>query len=651
MKILVRSICICWLFALPFCAVAQHIPNADSVLQRLPQLTGAGKVGALLDLCIAYLGKDKAKTIDYAKQAVSTAEQLQVDSLIIRSLNYLTIAYLNHGETQLTIQTGQRAMELARRSGNRPQRLEAMSNLAAAYIRTYQNDKALPIAEEGIALAEAEQDNKSLVNFYEIVAEVQKDLKQWDAAEATYQKELTLVDGLGRPFEAARAYNNMGLLYAQRSKHREAVGLFEKARANFQTLGYTSGEAIAMLNLSDALIGAGEFNKAGKAYQEVLQLNADVGEPEMEALATAGLGVVALSTGNPAAALEHLQKAEKIARESGFVEVLKDVYGYLEDLYAAKGDFPTAWKYREKSKTYADSVASQKITNRVTELQVQYDTQKKETEIAQQRVQLVDQQSALFRQRTWLIGLLIGALALAALGWLFHNRYRLRQKAELDAAVIREQQLGLNAVIEAQEAERRRIAKDLHDGIAQELVALKLGLTALQHQLAGGAPTEAGRLGELTQQLDASCTEVRNIAHVMLPPALEQHGLAPSLEMLLRNTAQQAGIQIEFEPGNLPARLDERVETGLYRIAQELLNNILKHAKAARVVLQLYTAGNNLILRMEDDGIGFDFEAVKKKGSMGMLNILSRVNTLGGVFFAEQREPQGTVATVRIPLA
>lgn len=650
MKTLLRGIFLCWLIAIPFAARSQYIPNADSLLRRLPQLKGPEHVAALLDLCIAYLGKDKDKTIRYASQALEESERLNADSLIFRSLNYQSIAYLNHGELQLAIQAAQREAELARKQNKPRQLLDAMSNLSGAYIRSSKNEQALQTALEGLSLAEQEKDDKSMVNFYEVIAAVQKVLKQWTAAEETYRKELVVVERLGRPFEAARAYNNFGLLYAERSRHKEAVGMFEKSRDRFNAMGYASGAAVAQLNLADALLGSENYPKAKAAYLDVLERNKAIQDPEMESLATTSLGVIALSTKDFAAAQSLFSKAEKTAQEAGLIDVLRNIYAYLENLAVAKGDFHAAWAYKERSKLYADSAANQNITNRITELQVQYDTQKKETEIAQQRAQLLAQESALFRQRAWLAGLLIGALVLAALALLFHNRFRLRQKALLDAAIIREQKLGLNAVIEGQEAERRRIAKDLHDGIAQELVALKLGFTALQRKVETAVPAEANRLDELTRQLDASCTEVRNLAHVMLPPTLEQHGLAPSLELLLRNTVQQAGLQVEFDPGSLPARMDEKVEIGVYRIAQELLNNILKHARAARVLLQVYTAGNNLVLRLEDDGIGFDFESAKQKGSMGILNILSRAGTLGGTFFAEPRQPSGTVATVRVPL-
>ena len=143
---------------------------------------------------------------------------------------------------------------------------------------------------------------------------------------------------------------------------------------------------------------------------------------------------------------------------------------------------------------------------------------------------------------------------------------------------------------------------------------------------------------------------MRNISHVMMPPTLETKGLVPSLQPLLRNSIEQAGIRSEFEHVDLPVRLDEKVELGLYRIAQELLNNILKHAKANKIVMQLYRAGNFLILRVEDDGIGFDFNEARHAGSMGLLNILSRVRTMGGNYFSEKGELNGTISTVRIPI-
>jgi signal transduction histidine kinase len=308
-----------------------------------------------------------------------------------------------------------------------------------------------------------------------------------------------------------------------------------------------------------------------------------------------------------------------------------------------QGDYPTAKKYKELSKNYADSVLTADVRDRISELQVQYETTEKELQIAEQKGEI-------FRKNAWNYGLGGSLFAFFALGYLFYNRFRLRKKAELDAALIREQKLGLSAVLEAQEAERKRIARDLHDGLAQELVALKLGFDVLGRRVGKIAPEESPNIAALSDQLNASCTEVRSIAHVMSPPVLEQQGLAPSLEILLQHILQYAGLDAHLNAHDLPLQLDEKTEIGLYRIAQELLNNIVKHAHAAKVNIELYAAGTDLVLRVEDDGVGYNFEEARARGSMGLLNILSRATALGGIFTTEGKKPHGTIALVRVPI-
>ena len=345
----------------------------------------------------------------------------------------------------------------------------------------------------------------------------------------------------------------------------------------------------------------------------------------------------------PAEALKYAEKGYKIMVERKLIEPLEVYYEEMANAHEKLGNHQQALGWFKKFMVLDDSLFQADNVKNLADVETKYQTEKKEKELIEQREQN-------FRQQTWLIALVVSILVLVVFGYLFYNRYRLRQKAILDAAIIKEQQLGLNAVIEAQEAERKRIAKDLHDGIAQELVALKLGFHVLQNKLEKVAPAEAQTLNELSEQLNESCTEVRNISHIMMPPTLEQHGLVPSLQMLLRNSLEHVGLQAEFEHFNLPDRLEEKTELGLYRIAQELLNNILKHAQANKVVVQLYQAGSNLIMRIEDNGKSFDFDEARRKGSMGLLNILSRVSTLGGTYTSEQGAEFGTVSTIRVPV-
>ncbi|MDX1913851.1 MAG: sensor histidine kinase, partial [Saprospiraceae bacterium] len=342
-------------------------------------------------------------------------------------------------------------------------------------------------------------------------------------------------------------------------------------------------------------------------------------------------------------AIPWYDEAMPVCESCGNIEGVGSIHMGMANVYEGLGDYKAALAaQKELAKT--DEKLNAQTYNRATQtLEARYGAEKKERELSEQRAQN-------FRQLVALYTLAASLLAFAAFAYLFYHRYRLRKKAELDAAIIREQKLGINAVIEAQEAERKRIARDLHDGIAQELVALKLGFDALGRRVAKIAPEENPRLAELGEQLDQSCTEVRSIAHGMSPPLLEQQGLAPSLELLLRNTLHNAGLRVEFKSHDLPVQLDEKIRVGLYRIAQELLNNVVKHARAASVAVDLFHKEHFIVLKIEDDGIGYNFEEARAKGSMGLLNILSRANALGGEFFAEKRKPHGSVAWVKVPV-
>lgn len=647
-----RFIVVCALcFTATFELTAQERYKPDSLLQVLETATGSRKVEILRHLSRAYIGADREKTLLYARQSVDEAEKLGNDTFIVRSLNNLAAAYQNFGDRRASLPLLEKAIAITRKNGNKVQLGESLEFLATAYAGMRQTDKAVEAAKEALRLAEELRDTVALLNGLEIIAEAHKSLFQFEEAIKVYERERAILRlKPDRLFETGRACVNMGEVLAKMGREEEALALFKEGKSAFETLGYPVGALIANIDMANLLLDQQQYAAAEKSFREVIDMNKNIGEPEVEAISSTGMGVVAMVNRRYPEALEWYQKAETAAKSESLYAPLKELYGYMNDLYCLKGDYETAKKYKALANDYADSLSRQDIRERVSEFQVQYETAEKEKSIAQQQLQITAQQSEIFQKNTLNYGLSASMLVLLGLGYLFYNRFKLRKQAELDAAVIREQKLGLNAVIEAQESERKRIARDLHDGIAQELVALKLGFELLRRKVQKTAPDESDQLEELTAQLNASCTEVRNIAHVMAPPVLEQHGLAPSVELLLRHTVQPAGLQVEFEQKGITEQIDGKTEIGLYRILQELLNNIIKHANASKVVIRLLQQGNEVVMQVEDDGKGFDFESVRSKGTMGVLNILTRVSTLGGTFFSEKVLPHGTVSVVKVPV-
>ena len=647
MKFFFCSLFICFLNVL----CAQQRYKADSLLQVLEHTSGKDRVETLRHLSRAYIGADKEKSIYYAKESYKEAELLNDETLMVRSLNNLVVALQNTGEYRQSITYLEKGIIITRKNGNKDQLLDCLSNMATAYAGLRKTDKALPYAQESITLAEELKDSVFIINGLEIIAAAYKDLHKYDEAIRIYQREIDLLNYLpSRLFENGRVNVNLGEVYSSMKKEKEAIALFLKGKKYFSQFGYPSGIQYANAALADAYMKNNQLVEAQKIYNEILEINKSIQDPELSSVSFNGLGIIKMQQNQYQEAFNHLKQAENIAKLASLHIVLKDVYSNLNDLSCLQGDYEKAKTFKELSKIYADSILNANVLDRISEYQVQYETAQKEKEIAEKKLQITSQQSEIFRKNTLNFSLLASLIAFIVLAWLFYNRFRLRKKAELDAAIIQEQRQGLNAVIEAQENERKRIAKDLHDSIAQELVALKLGFNKLRNKIEAHVPAEAALMLDLENQLNDSCTEVRNISHIMMPPALEHAGLTSALETLLHNVMQHANIKIQFECGELTSGVDKKIELGLYRIVQELLNNVIKHAHANNVLLQFYQANQNLIMRLEDDGIGFDYHHEKNKGSMGLLNILSRVITLGGTFNTEPAEPHGTISTIRIPL-
>lgn len=615
----------------------------DSLEKVLTTAKGNLRAEALYILSWEYRFTDKEKALRYGEEGLRLARELKDTTAIASALNSISETYLNFGDFDKAEQLTLEELPYARAITQTKNLLGALTRLGTINYRRGKFDEAL---------------------VYQL--EVQRE------AEKIQKPEIIGVASL-----------NLGLTYMDLKRHDEAMQYYRVALEAFEKINFAAGIGACYVNIAETLYNQKKYKDAESAAFKGEEILKKSGNMLHLCYIYSVLGKLYRDTGRPKERLEYQQKALDLARENqddymvcynqanlghtylesgdlvkaktfldeallhaekvGQKSVILETFAHLRDWHLLQKNFDEARRYDEKFTSGMDSVFNAKMAEKVADSQTKYETEKKEAEIKTQRLEL-------FRQQTLIYGLLGGLLALIVLGYLFYNRYRLRKKAELDAAIIHEQQLGLNAVIEAQEAERKRIAQELHDSIAQEMAAIRIGFSVLQHKMAAASPQEAERIGELAQQLDQSCAEVRSLSHVMMPPGLEAQGLAPSLEMLLRNTFQHAGLNYEFEQGAVPENLDEKTKIGLYRIAQELLNNILKHAGASNVALMLYTAGNHLILSVEDDGKGFDFEQARKKGTMGLLNIVGRVNALGGTFRAGPAGQRGTFAAVRVPL-
>lgn len=220
------------------------------------------------------------------------------------------------------------------------------------------------------------------------------------------------------------------------------------------------------------------------------------------------------------------------------------------------------------------------------------------------------------------------------------NRALEESRAQLRRLASRYQESG--------EEERKYLARELHEELAQILAGLQLNLSALSMQQATGAPKLVAQLRSNMELTDQAIQVTRNISTVLRPVALDM-GIATALEWLASRFGTNTGIQCEVHVNHGEIKLGENQAISLYRIAQEALGNVAKHAKASRVDISLERNANHYILKIRDDGAGFDIGA-RKAASLGLVGIQERALALGGVVAINSRPGNGTEILVRIPV-
>ena len=200
-------------------------------------------------------------------------------------------------------------------------------------------------------------------------------------------------------------------------------------------------------------------------------------------------------------------------------------------------------------------------------------------------------------------------------------------------------------VLRAQEEERRRLAYDLHDEVNQALTAILLRLQALSHD---APPAMADELSELKRLVNQAMNELLQLARQLRPSALDDHGLLPAIESHVRRFAQQTGIETGLETDAETRRLEPDQEIAVYRIAQEALTNIARHADASRVQVAFGSSGDGIELTVKDDGRGFETNGDGRRG-LGLDGMAERARLLGGELTIDSSPGDGTALKLRVP--
>jgi signal transduction histidine kinase len=244
------------------------------------------------------------------------------------------------------------------------------------------------------------------------------------------------------------------------------------------------------------------------------------------------------------------------------------------------------------------------------------------------------------------IDLLAAILMLA--GFLFIRRISNLQKKHEETRIEREAEV-VSAIVKAEENERTRFAKELHDSLGPLLASIKMSVSTIKKQLGEG--TDLRIIDNTEKLIDESIFSIKEISNNISPHILTNFGLNKALQSFITKIQVSNNINIILNSNLEDRRYDYNTEVVFYRVICELIANTLKHASAQRITIDLFENNHELILEYIDDGIGFSFEKVEQSGQgMGLVNMKSRINSLNGSYSFKTRKEKGVCITISVAI-
>lgn len=348
--------------------------------------------------------------------------------------------------------------------------------------------------------------------------------------------------------------------------------------------------------------------------------------------------------GRPEKAKMYRDSAIHYSILSGKTEKLMDTYYEAYQMSEKNKDFKDAVNYLKQYASVKDSAMNADRTKIVYDLEVQYESERKQQQIALLESESTIKDLELQQSRMLIFAIVAGFVLLAGSVYLFYKRSRDKQRLLHAKEREQSQRLRFAAVLEAEENERSRVAKDLHDGIGQLLSTAKLTLSAIDPP---PSVETSKMLSNSMQILDEATREVRTISHNLMPATLTQIGLGAALHDLFLKINESNLLRINLNVIGLEERLPPSTEIAVYRVVQEIINNMIKHSKADTITVKIVRSESSMYLSISDNGVGFAKELIAKSTGLGWKNIFSRISMLNGKIDVESESGSGTSINIQ----
>lgn len=652
-----------WLFCLLTAILPVHAQQPGGELESIMKRLSTEKndsIRAYLTMQVANRleAKDSVKVIQYFQQALQLAGKY---SPRLSGRIYLSLSgwYMERDQHNQSDSVNQKAMTLLSNDTSREGKriyYRAAANLAYRKLLNGDNRGWTHEYLELIPKVEAVRDTSHLIHLYTDLASNYIGLLEFRQSVPYFLKSISYMEAAdASPHALAKAEIGLATAMAEMDSTNGLSSRLQQARQRLD-------------QIKDTLpIWAAYYYAVGK-YKYRLGENTDAVTAFLQGLSLArrmdlswdvlnnmlGLATTWQQTGRHQEVLSLMKEAYPLSKQIAEGPFILDVLRLKAASENQLGQYAQAAKDLQEYITLSDSIQRAATARMVLELDARYQSARKERQIQalrhdNERTSLVLEKHRLF---IWLLAMIAIALLLIVIFiFLFYrnsrkllsHQQRLHQ-LEMDRVKQEHRISLLSAMLNGQEQERTRLARDMHDGLGGLLSAIKLQLADMSRLLT--QPGEQSLVQKIVRHMDNAIDELRRVARNMMPEILLRYGLGEAVQEYCR-ALKTPDIAITCQVFNYQDNDNRSTQTVIYRIMQELVNNAVKYAGASQILVQLQQTDNRLFLTVEDNGVGFDVTAVSSNtGSTGLNNIYARTAFLNGKINIDSQPGAGTAVSM-----
>ncbi|MBC7400960.1 MAG: sensor histidine kinase [Mucilaginibacter sp.] len=652
MKLNILKYALCFMLGLTVISKANaQTPEIDKLLkQAATAKTDTQKARIYNSLALKLGESDTLKAFNYQLQAYRIFQKYDDKVGLAQSYHAKGYIFICQDKSDSALYYLTRAIALVKQSDHKDLQGKILVDLGIAEREQNNYPKVLIYLKQAIVLSEQTGNKRNMADAYVQLGSALDVMKNFKAAKIACINAYHLFKELKDTVRMSRTLGSIGFTERSANHPDSAIYYLNKAMKLFKIEHDFLMVAIAHTEIGKTLVSSGSYTQAIPQFLAALDAYRFTQNTSHFDALNISLGICYNNTGEYTKAGIFLNKGYLIAKQQKDMEMQLEALSGLKDYYKNIKDFKQGFKFQDEYTRVKDSLDNKQQLKTIADMSAKYESEKKEREILLLGKENTIQKLSISRKNL-AIGVIIFVFIVAfGVGGLFYNRYKLKQGSVLQGEIIKQQDLATKAIIEAEENERRRIAGELHDGLGQMFSTVKLNLSGIESDITFTDEPTRNTFAKSLLLIDESCKEVRSISHQMAPNVLLKSGLVSAVRDFITQVDERQ-LKISLDVQGLSERLESNTEAVLYRVIQEAVNNVIKHAKATHLDIQLVKDVDGLSVMIEDDGVGFDPALLNDGGGMGLKNIITRITYLKGTVDFDPSPGNGTVISVWVPAA